>query len=42
LQAAETAYKTVKSYLDDGEHDIKVYFIFHNDENKKTFEEAIS
>ena len=42
LQAAEIAYKTVKSYLDDGEHDIKVYFIFHNDENKKTFEEAIS
>lgn len=38
--AAQIAYKTVKDFLDRG-HDIKVYFVFHNNENKEMFEKAI-
>ena len=40
-QAAHIAYETAKIFLENG-HDIKVYFVFHKDEDKKTFEKAIS
>lgn len=39
-KAARIAYETVKRFLEEG-YDIKIYFIFHNDEDKKTFEKAI-
>jgi len=39
-EAARIAYKTVKDFLDKG-IDIKVYFVFHSDENKQLFEKAV-
>ncbi|WP_295422137.1 O-acetyl-ADP-ribose deacetylase [Sulfurovum sp.] len=39
-EAARIAYESVKGFLDEG-HEMKVYFIFHNHENKEIFEKAI-
>ncbi|AKF24796.1 O-acetyl-ADP-ribose deacetylase 1 [Sulfurovum lithotrophicum] len=38
--AARIAYKTVKAFLSKG-HDIKVYFVFHSNENKQFFEKVV-
>jgi len=39
-EAARIAYSTVRDFLNEG-YDLKVYFVFHSDENRKIFEEAI-
>ena len=39
-EAARIAYETVRRFLAEGV-DLKVYFVFHNDENKKIFEKVI-
>ncbi|RRS31707.1 MAG: O-acetyl-ADP-ribose deacetylase 1 [Epsilonproteobacteria bacterium (ex Lamellibrachia satsuma)] len=39
-EAAHIAYEAVKGFLNEG-HEMKVYFIFHNHENKEIFEKAI-
>jgi len=41
VEAARIAYGTVRDFLDEG-YDLKVYFVFHSDENRKIFEEAIT
>jgi O-acetyl-ADP-ribose deacetylase (regulator of RNase III) len=40
-KAARVAYKSVKSFLEK-EPSLHVFFIFHNNEDKKIFEEAIA
>lgn len=39
-EAARIAYQGVKHFLDEG-HEMMVYFIFHNEQDKKIFEESI-
>ncbi|MDD2450863.1 MAG: O-acetyl-ADP-ribose deacetylase [Sulfurovum sp.] len=39
-EAARIAYRSVKQFLDEG-HEITVYFVFHNAEDRKIFEESI-
>jgi len=39
-EAARIAYESVKRFLDKG-YDLKVHFIFHSQEDKEHFEEAI-
>ena len=39
-EAARIAYGAVRDFLNEG-YDFKVYFVFHSDENRKIFEEAI-
>ena len=38
--AARIAYRSVKEFLDEG-YDITVYFVFHDDENRRIFESSI-
>lgn len=38
--AARIAYRSVKQFLEE-EGDLTVYFLFHNDEDKRLFEESI-
>lgn len=40
-EAAHIAYASVKNFLAKG-NKIRVYFVFHNDENRQTFENAVS
>jgi len=40
-EAARIAYETVRKFLAEG-HDLKVFFIFHTEKNKKIFEKAIA
>jgi len=39
-EAAHIAYQAAKDFLDD-EHDIKIFFVFHDHENNEIFEKAI-
>ena len=39
-EAARVAYRSVKQFLDEG-HEITVYFVFHNDQDRTVFEESI-
>ncbi|MGC9350949.1 MAG: macro domain-containing protein, partial [Sulfurovum sp.] len=38
--AARIAYRSVKQFLEEGDK-LTVYFVFHNDEDKRVFEESI-
>jgi len=39
-KAAHVAYEAVKEFLNEG-HEMKVYFVFHNNTDKEIFEKAI-
>lgn len=39
-EAARIAYRSVKQFLDEG-HEMMVFFVFHNDQDRTVFEESI-